>query len=424
MLTESANEPFFNLVGRYVFAPYFAGTLAATQAEGASAWGLALGAAGFAVAVLAPVLGAIADSGSRRMPWVAGSALLGIITCAALWFAAPGVSLLPIMVAVFAATVALELLNVFTNAYLPGITRPERVGLLSGVCFGVGQVAGIAALLSVLAISNSPPAILADLPFAADRMAGPISALTILIFIMPFLLLVPDRPGPGRTPSVAEGLRGLRRTLVAAWAVRDMRFFLIARMLGSDGMAVIFAFGAVLAGASFGWTAASLAVFGIVITVFGAIGGVVGGLLDRRLGSRLLIIIGFALVAFGAASVILTDATRLVGFTTGVPLGEPLRSPQELGFLVAGAVIAFGAAFAVGGMRALMAILAPPGEATAYFGLFAFVGKATAFVGPFLVSIISLWTGSVRYGILVALAFLFAGIWAMSRVRSPNARVA
>ena len=57
-LTEAANEPYFNLVQRYVFAPYFTGAMAvgAGQGEGAAVWGFALGAAGLAIAVLAPVL--------------------------------------------------------------------------------------------------------------------------------------------------------------------------------------------------------------------------------------------------------------------------------------------------------------------------------------------------------------------------------
>ena len=420
--TEAANEPFFNLVNRYVFAPYFAGTLAATATQGASIWGFVLGAAGLAIALLAPTLGAIADSGSRRMPWVVGFMLLAAITCGALWFAAPGVSIWPIAFAVFAATVAVELLVVFTNAYLPQVTPASRAGYLSGICFGISQLAGITALLLVLGVGKS--GLLEGLPHGIDRLAGPIAAFAILLFLLPFLFIVRDPRGPVRRASVALGLAGLRKTVSAAWLWPDMRYFMIARMLGTDGMTVVFSFGAVLASASFKWTAESLAVFGIVITIFGALGGFSGGLLDRRIGSKALIITGLGLVLLGAASVMLTDAERLLGVPTGVALGAPLQSPQEIGFLVSGAVIAVGAAFAIGGMRGLMAVMAPPGEATAWFGLFAFVGKATAFVGPFLVGIIALWTGSVRTGVLVSILFLAGAIWAMAKVRSPNQRVA
>ena len=422
-LTEAANEPYFNLVQRYVFAPYFAGTLAASAAQGASVWGYALGAAGFAIAILAPLLGSIADSGSRLKPWLAGAGAVAFLAAGSLWFAAPGVPLLPIAIAIFVASVAMELMNQFTNAFLPVACRPERMGLLSGLAFGFSQLAGIGVLLLVLALSANPPAFVADAANGVDRLAGPIAALSILVFLVPFLLVAHDRKAT-RQASVRQGLTDLRATLAEAWADRDMRMFLVARMLTADGMAVVFAFGAVLAAASFGWKADTLAKFGIVITVFGVIGGFSGGLIDGRIGSKRLALLGLALMIVGSASVILTDTTHLLGFPTGVPLGAPLSTPQEWGFMASGAFIAAGAAFTIAGMRTMMAMLAPRGKIAAYFGLYAFVGKATAFVGPTLVGVIASATGSIRPGIAVAVGFLLVGALALFRVRSPNRQVA
>jgi UMF1 family MFS transporter len=422
-LTEAANEPYFNLVQRYVFAPYFAGTLAATAAQGASVWGYALGAAGFAIAFLAPLLGSIADSGSRLKPWLAGAGFVAFLSAGSLWFAAPGVSLWPVAIAIFVASVAMELMNQFTNAFLPVACRPERMGLLSGLAFGFSQLAGIAVLLLVLALSGNPPAFLAAAPNGIDRLAGPIAALSILLFLVPFLLVAQDRTSAQRA-SVRQGLGDLKATLAEAWADCNMRLFLIARMITADGMAVVFAFGAVLAAANFGWKADTLAKFGIVITVFGVLGGFSGGLIDGRIGSRRLSLLGLVLMMFGSASVLLTDDVRLFGVPTGVALGVPLSTPQEWGFMASGAFIAAGAAFTIAGMRTMMAMLAPPGKIAAYFGLYAFVGKATAFVGPTIVGVIAGATGSVRPGIAVALLFLLAGAAALFGVRSPNRQVA
>jgi MFS-type transporter involved in bile tolerance (Atg22 family) len=321
-LTEAANEPYFNLVQRYVFAPYFAGTLAASAAQGASVWGYALGAAGFAIAFLAPLLGSIADSGSRLKPWLAGAGAVAFVASGSLWFAAPGVSLLPVALAIFFASVAMELMNQFTNAFLPVACRPERMGLLSGLAFGFSQLAGIGVLLAVLAISANTPAFIVAAPNGVDRLAGPIAAFSILLFLVPFLLVAHDRE------------------------------------------------------------------------------------------------------ATKSASVLLTDEARLLGFATGVPLGAPLSTPQEWGFMASGAFIAAGAAFTIAGMRTMMAKLAPPGKIAAYFGLYAFVGKATAFVGPTIVGLIASATGSVRPGIGVALSFLLLGAFALFRVRSPIRQVA
>jgi UMF1 family MFS transporter len=422
-LTEAANEPFFNLVQRYVFAPYFAGTLAADATQGASLWGYALGAAGFGIAILAPILGSIADSGARLKPWLAGSGLLTFLAAASLWFAAPGVPLLPVAIAVFVAGIAVELMNQFSNAFLPVASRPERMGLLSGLSFGLSQLAGMAVLLVVLVVSQAPPAWLAGVPNGVDRLAGPLAAAAVVIFLTPFLLVARDRPAT-QGPSVSQGLSDLKATLREAWADRNMRLFLVARMVSADGMAVVFAFGAVLGAAAFGWEAGTLARFGLAITSFGVIGGFSGGWIDGRIGSKHLTLLGLALMAVGTASVILTDAERLLGIPTGVPLGDPLSTPQEWGFMASGALIAAGAAYTVAGMRTLMAQLAPPEKIAAYFGLYAFVGKATAFVGPTLVGLIASLTGSVRPGIVVALVFLIGGAVALMGVRSPIRQVA
>lgn len=420
-LTEAANEPYFNLVQRYVFAPYFAGTLAATPAEGASLWGYALGAAGFGIAVLAPTLGSIADSGARLKPWLAGAGLVTFLASASLWFAAPGSPVLLIALLVFIAGISVELMNQFSNAFLPVSARPEKMGLLSGLSFAFSQVAGLAVLLLVLAAAEAPPAFLDGVPNGVDRLAGPIAAGAVLLFLVPFLLVANDRLA-AQGASVAQGFSDLKATLVEAWADRNMRLFLIARMISADGMAIVFGFGAVLGAASFGWEAGTLARFGLIITVFGVLGGLSGGFLDTRYGARSVTLAGLLLMTLGTASVLLTDATHLLGFPTGVPLSTPLSTPQEWGYLASGAVIAVGAAFTVAAMRTMMAQLAPPQKIAAYFGLYSFVGKATAFVGPTLVGLIASATGSIRPGIAVALLFLIVGAACLWGVRAPPIR--
>ncbi len=422
-LTEAANEPFFNLIQRYVFAPYFAGTLAAGSGHGAALWGYALGAAGFLIAVLGPVVGAIADSGSRLKPWLAAAGLLALVATASLWLAVPGVHLLPILLAVLLAAVAVEFMNQFSNALLPVAAGPGRAGVLSGLAFAIAQGAGLLVLLLVLALARADLPFWAGIPHATDRASGPIAAAAVLLFLTPFLLLGPDRPA-GRPLSVARGLADLRATLAEAWASTTLRRFLLARMISADGMTVVFAFGAVLAAETFGWKAGTLAIFGGIITVFGVLGGLLGAWLDSRIGVRRLVLLGLLLLALGTASVALTDSTRLFGLPTGRPLGTPLATPQERGFLGAGALIATGAAFAVAGQRTMMAHLAPPPRLAAYFGLYAFVGKATAFVGPLLVGLLASATGSLRPGIAVAVAFLLAGSALIASLRSEKFQLA
>src|SRR5438067_12444955 len=85
-----AAQPYFTLITTFVFAPYFAGFVAPDPASGQALWGFATAAAGLAIALMSPILGAIADASGRRKPWIAGFGALLVIGSALMWVGAPG----------------------------------------------------------------------------------------------------------------------------------------------------------------------------------------------------------------------------------------------------------------------------------------------------------------------------------------------
>src|SRR6202142_4143635 len=85
-----AAEPFFTFVTTFVFAPYFATHVASDPASGQSLWGFATAAAGLLIALMSPVLGAIADAGGRRKPWIAAFGAMLVIGASLMWFGLPG----------------------------------------------------------------------------------------------------------------------------------------------------------------------------------------------------------------------------------------------------------------------------------------------------------------------------------------------
>ena len=90
VLFDWAAQPFFTLIITFVYAPYFASAIARDPVEGQALWGFATAAAGFVVAALSPVLGAIADASGRRKPWIAAFGVLLVIGSSLLWFGRPG----------------------------------------------------------------------------------------------------------------------------------------------------------------------------------------------------------------------------------------------------------------------------------------------------------------------------------------------
>ncbi|MGH6915443.1 MAG: MFS transporter, partial [Geminicoccales bacterium] len=119
-LYDWANSAFSAVIITFVFATYFSEAVAADSVSGTAQWGWAMSASGIAIAVISPVLGAIADAGGRRKPWLLAFTGLAVLGCFLLWYArpTPEVALMVLVVAAL-ANLAFEIAGVFYNAMLP-----------------------------------------------------------------------------------------------------------------------------------------------------------------------------------------------------------------------------------------------------------------------------------------------------------------
>ena len=251
---------------------------------------------------------------------------------------------------------------------------------------------------------------------------GPFSAVWLLVFIVPFILFVPDIK-TRRAPSQKTAFAELASTIRELPSHRDLMIFLIARMIYVDGLSAIFAFGGIYGSAVFGWGAFELGLFGIVLTITGAMGSMLGGVFDDRIGAKTVIILSLA-VLLAAAIGILSVSREHVLFTIPVipkAVGSgPFSSTGELVFLAFAMAVGFVAASVQAASRSLLARLAPLDKMTQFFGLFAFSGKVTAFLAPFLVATVTAASGSQRAGMAVIAGFLVTGLLLMLPVREPR----
>src|SRR5712672_4266410 len=147
-----AAQPYFTLITTFIFAPYFAGFVAPNPASGQALWGFATAAAGLMIALMSPLLGAIADASGRRKPWIAGFGCLLVIGSSLMWFGKPGDrSIIPVLLLSYAiATIGVEFATVFNNAMMPSLVPPDKIGRLSGTGWATGYVGGILSLILVL----------------------------------------------------------------------------------------------------------------------------------------------------------------------------------------------------------------------------------------------------------------------------------
>src|SRR5258705_11641713 len=110
-----AAQPYFTLITTFVFAPYFATHVASDPASGQALWGFATAAAGLLIALMSPVLGAIADASGRRKPWIAPFGALLVVGSCRVWFGKPGEAgvIPPLLLAYGGATPGVQFAPVF-----------------------------------------------------------------------------------------------------------------------------------------------------------------------------------------------------------------------------------------------------------------------------------------------------------------------
>lgn len=439
VMFDWASQPFYTLVVTFLFAPYFVNGFMDDPVRGASLWGYATGIAELIAALAAPVLGAVADTGQPRKPWIAAFSVLLVAGLCGLWLAEPGRGdLVPIVLIAFGlATIGAELATVFTNAMMESLVSGRRLGTLSGTGWATGYVGGLLSLVLfaglLVADHNSGKTLLGLPPLLpldaatreGDRLVGPFSALWYLVFVLPLFLYTPDRPpGPRQAHAVSAGLRQLLRSLKEL--VRhhaQIALFLLARMLYADGLGAVFAFGGIYAATVFGWGAMELGLFGIVLTIAGTIGAFLGGPLDDRLGSK--IVITGALLLFIAASigVLSVDKSHVLFVLPVEPKlsgSAPFTSTGEQVLLGFAMLIGIASGPVQASSRALLARMSPPDKMTEFFGFFSFSGKATAFAAPLAIGAVTHVANSQRIGIASCLLFLIAGLVLLLRVDTTS----
>jgi UMF1 family MFS transporter len=435
VMFDWATQPFYTLVVTFLFAPYFVNGFIGDPALGATLWAYATGGAELIAALLAPILGSIADTGLPRKPWIAGFSVLLVVGLCGLWLAVPGqTGMAPLVLLSFAlATIGAELATVFNNAMMPSLVSGKRLGTLSGIGWATGYVGGLVSLVLVAGfivadpdtgktLLGLKPIITIDIATRADeRLVGPFSALWYLIFVLPLFLFTPDRPGTRTAAPVKAGLTQLIIGIKDLYRNhRQVALFLIARMLYADGLGAVFAFGGIYAATVFGWGASELGLFGIILTIAGTIGAATGGMFDDRFGSKR--VIGWTLCLFILASigVLSVDKTNVLFVHPVAPKlqgSAPFASVGEQVYLAFAILIGLASGPIQAASRTLLARLTPPEKTTKFFGLFSFSGKITAFAAPLAIGVVTAATGSQRLGIGTSLVFLIGGLLLLQRVK-------
>ncbi len=377
------------------------------------AW--SIGLAGLVIALLAPVTGQRADAGGHRKLSLGVWTALVIVSTAGLFFVKNDYHYLWLgLVLLSLGSIFFEFASVSYNAMLRQVSTPDNIGRVSGFGWSMGYFGGIVLLLLVYVgfvagDDDAPTAGALGISTEGGlniRLIALVAALWFAVFAVPVLLKVPETPGLPKEKRLGffASYKKLISDLKELYKTDPHTvYFLGASALFRDGLAAIFTFGAVLAVTVYDINKADVLIFGVAANISSAIGALVGGRLDDRVGPKAVIM------------------GSLIGMLISGGILAFLEGPTA--FWIFGLLLTLFVGPAQSSSRTFLARLSPPGREGQMFGLYATTGRAVSFLAPSLVGFFTFAFDSDRAGIIGILVVLAAGTLALWRVRGPAAHL-
>ena len=392
---DFANSAFTTLVVTFIYSTYFIKSLAPSEIIGTTLWSRGVTFSAIAVALVSPLAGALADRGGYRKGFLLLTTIIAVVATTVLYTATPG-QVVKALLWFAIANFAFEMGNVFYNAFLPDIAPREYIGRISGYGWGLGYIGGLLAMGIAMVGFVS-----AETPwFGFTKEAGAhIRATNLLVavwfalFSIPIFLWVREKKAPATQVRglMTSTYRQIVRTFREAGKYEEVLKLLFARLVYNDGLITIFAFGGIYAAGTFGFTFNEIMVFGIVLNVAAGIGAFAMGFLDDLLGGKRTIQVSLVFLIFATLLAVFTHS-KTVFWISGIMAGL-FAGPNQ------------------SASRSLLGRFVPPEKENEFFGLFAFSGKATAFLGPLALGELTRVFQSQRAGIsIVAVMFVLGSV--------------
>lgn len=409
-LYDWANSAFSTVIITFVFSVFFTRGMVGDETQGSAMWSYAIAISGIFIAILGPVLGAVADHSGARKRWIFWLSMLCIVATSFLWFAQPVAdkgNILFVLTCVVIANIGFELSIVFYNAMLPHIAPKKLLGRISGWGWGVGYLGGIAALLIALfglvGVGSMEPWFgVTGADSANVRATGPMTALWFLIFMIPLLIYTHDVE---RTPmpmgrAIKSGLLQLKQSFYQIRHHKNLVQFLISSAIYRDGLNTLFTVGGIYAAGVYGMDLVEILFFAIGLNVFAGFGSFAFAHIDDKIGSKRTIVLSLVgLILAGTAVLLTTEKTTFMALAMvlGIFMG-PVQAAS----------------------RTLAGRLAPPNMVTQTYGLYSFTGKSVAFIGPLFYGAATHFYGTQQAGMFTIILFWVIGLGLLSMVEEAR----
>lgn len=406
------SQPFNTVITTFVFSVYLTSSAFGETNYTSMMLSVSTALAGFFVALLAPVLGQNSDRSGKTVRNLRIQTWVLAALSASLFLVKPEPAYLVLGLFLLAAgSVISEIAGVNYNATIDQVATPKTVGRVSGFGWGMGYLGGIVVLLLLYFLFIQPDVGLFGVTGEESldiRVSMLVCGLWTAAFTIPAFLVLKDRPRE-RAPrvGVVDSYKLVWKSITGLWVVsRHTVYFLLASALFRDGLAGVFAFGAILAAGTFGLSAGEVIIFGAAANIVAGLATMAFGMLDDRIGPKRVILICLAsLVALGLLIFVFHDGGKQVFWILGLLL-----------------TIFVGPAQAAS--RSFLARLIPQGKSGEIFGLYATTGRVVSFLSPAAFGLF-IWLGSLitgrentqYWGILGIVLVLAAGFAVMTPVK-------
>jgi len=411
-LYDFGNSAYAAVVLLAVYAAYFKGTVVG-GAEGSRYWGIAVGIAMLVVAIISPILGAIADfSASKKKFLFIFSAITWVFT-GLLFFVEKGDVLFGMLFFII-AEIGYRSGQVFYNSLLTEIAEPEELGRVSGNGWAIGSLGGIIALLILL------PIIVIVGGTLVVRLSLVFTSIYFAAASIPTFLWIKEKAVPSDLPAgeniFSVAFDRLIETFKTLGDYKDFLRFIIAFLIYNDGILMALNFAAIIGAVLFGMTQEQLIIFMIIVQVTSVIGAYVAGIAGKKIGFKRSLIYSIVMM-MGVILMMLFAQNLTQFFIIGALAGFALTGVQSVS-------------------RTLVGYFAPKGRSAEFYGLFAVTGRTSSFIGPtvygFLAYEAAIYFQNKGYLILVAeqlgqrvaigsiAVFLLAGLLILLGVNDPT----
>ncbi len=396
-LFDFANSSYSAVIASVIFPVYYVNQIVGNEAGlGDLWWGRAISFSMAIVAVSSPLLGGIADYAGIKKRMLLSYTILCICATCSFYFLQKGMVVEGFFL-IAIANIGMEGGLVFYNSFLPEIAKQTHLGRVSAWGFATGYGGSIISLMIALLLINK----------GFTNLIWPVVGVFFGLFSLPAFIFLPvdERRGIGILTAARTGFNQTLERLKRIWLNREQRKFLIAYLIYEDGVNTVIVFSSIFAATTLQFRAEELVIMYLVVQTTALIGALLMARPTDYLGPKKVVIISLTLWCM---------VTLLAFFV----------QTKDHFFLIA-SIAGFGLGTVQSASRAFYSQFIPDGEEAEYFGVYAFVGKSSAIMGPFLFGYLSSEFGSQRIAVLsVALLFLF-GLIIVKSVRGgmPNVKL-